>query len=42
MLRLTVAAVLFLLTLFGITWSDYRARKVPAIRVQQTTYDVRK
>ena len=42
MVRLTViSAVLFLLTLFGITWSDYWARKVPAIRVQQTTYEVR-
>ena len=42
MVRLTViAAILFLLTLFGITWSDYWARRVPAIRVQQTTYDVR-
>jgi cytochrome c oxidase subunit IV len=42
MVRLTViSAVLFLLTLFGITWSDYWARRVPAIRVQQTTYGVR-
>ena len=42
MVRLTViAAILFLLTLFGITWSDYWARRVPAIRVQQTTYGVR-
>jgi cytochrome c oxidase subunit IV len=42
MVRLTViAAILFLLTLFGITWSDYWARKVPGIRVQQTTYGVR-
>ena len=42
MVRLcVVAAILFLLTLFGITWSDYWARRVPAIRVQQTTYGVR-
>ena len=42
MVRLTViAAIVFLLTIFGITWSDYWARKVPAIRVQQTTYGVR-
>jgi hypothetical protein len=42
MVRLTViSAILFLLTLFGITWSDYWARRVPAIKVQQTTYEVR-
>lgn len=42
MVRLTViAAILFLITLIGITWSDYWARKVPAIRVQETTYTVR-
>ena len=42
MVRLTViSAVLFLLTLFGITWSDYWARKVPAIRVQEIDYTVR-
>jgi cytochrome c oxidase subunit 4 len=42
MVRLTViAAILFLVTLLGITWSDYWARRVPAIRVQDTTYTVR-
>jgi cytochrome c oxidase subunit IV len=42
MVRLTViAAILFLLTLLGITWSDYWARRVPAIRVQDTIYTVR-
>jgi caa(3)-type oxidase subunit IV len=42
MVRLTViSALLFLLTLFGITFSDYWARRVPAIRVQQTVYAVR-
>ena len=29
------------LTLLGITWSDYWARKVPAIRVQEIDYTVR-
>ena len=39
MVRLTVlAALFFLVTLLGITWSDYWARRVPAIRVQQTIY----
>jgi cytochrome c oxidase subunit 4 len=43
MVKLTViAAVLFLITLIGITWSDYWARRVPGIRVQETTYDVRR
>jgi cytochrome c oxidase subunit 4 len=42
MVRLTViSAIIFLLMLFGITWSDYWARRVPAIRVQETTYEVR-
>jgi cytochrome c oxidase subunit 4 len=42
MVRLTViSAVLFLLTLLGITYSDYWARRQPTIRVQQTTYVVR-
>ena len=42
MVRLTViSAVIFLLMLLGITWSDYWARKQPGIRVQQTTYTVR-
>jgi cytochrome c oxidase subunit IV len=42
MVRLCViAAVLFLLTLFGITGSDYWARKVPAIDVQEIDYTVR-
>ena len=36
-----VAAVVFLLTLLGITWSDYWARRIPAIRVQQIDYQVR-
>ena len=42
MVRLCViSAIVFLLTLFGITWSDYWARKVPAIRVQEIDYTVR-
>lgn len=42
MVRLAViSAIVFLITLLGITWSDYWARKVPAIRVQETTYTVR-
>ena len=36
-----VSAVLFLLLLFGITWSDYWARKTPAVKVQETDYRVR-
>ena len=35
-----ISAIVFLLTLFGITWSDYWARKVPAIRVQEIDYTV--
>jgi cytochrome c oxidase subunit 4 len=42
MVRLcVVSAILFLLTLFGITWSDYWARQEPAVRVQQIDYNVR-
>src|SRR3954454_3700012 len=42
MVRLCViAAIVFLLTLLGITWSDYWARRVPAIRVQEIDYTVR-
>jgi hypothetical protein len=33
--------VLFLAILFGITWSDYWARTTPAVRVQETDYQVR-
>ena len=36
-----ISAIVFLLTLFGITWSDYWARRVPAIRVQEIDYTVR-
>ena len=42
MVKLTVlTAVLFLLLLFGVTWSDYWARTAPAVRVQETDYQVR-
>jgi cytochrome c oxidase subunit 4 len=42
MVKLTVlTAVAFLLILFGITWSDYWARTAPAVRVQETDYQVR-
>ena len=42
MVKLTVlTAVAFLLLLFGITWSDYWARTSPAVRVQETDYQVR-
>ena len=42
MVKLTVVtAVLFLAILFGITWSDYWARTTPAVRVQETDYQVR-
>jgi cytochrome c oxidase subunit 4 len=41
MVRLTViSAIIFLLTLFGITFSDYWARREPAIRAQETVYEV--
>ncbi len=41
MVRLTVlAALLFLIFLVGITFSDYWARVVPAIRAQETVYTV--
>lgn len=36
-----VSAAIFLVLLFGITWSDYWARKAPAVRVQETDYVVR-
>jgi cytochrome c oxidase subunit IV len=42
MVKLTVlTAVLFLLILFGVTWSDYWARTAPGVRVQETDYQVR-
>ena len=42
MVKLSViSAVVFLLLLFGITWSDYWARTSPAVRVQETVYQVR-
>ena len=42
MVKLSViSAVVFLLLLFGITWSDYWARKSPAVKVQETDYVVR-
>jgi cytochrome c oxidase subunit IV len=36
-----VTAVVFLVLLLGITWSDYWARKAPAVKVQETDYTVR-
>jgi cytochrome c oxidase subunit 4 len=36
-----VSAVVFLLLLFGITWSDYWAREAPGVKVQETVYEVR-
>jgi cytochrome c oxidase subunit 4 len=42
MVKLSVAsAAIFLLLLFGITWSDYWARKAPAVKVQETDYRAR-
>ena len=36
-----VSAVVFLALLLGITWSDYWARQAPAVRVQETDYQIR-
>jgi cytochrome c oxidase subunit 4 len=41
MIRLCViSAILFLLTLFFVTWSDYWARDKPSVRVQEIDYSV--
>ena len=42
MVKLSVAsAVIFLALLLGITWSDYWARTAPAVKVQETDYQIR-
>lgn len=42
MVKLSViSAVVFLALLLGITWTDYWARKAPAVKVQETDYRVR-
>jgi cytochrome c oxidase subunit IV len=42
MVKLSVAsALIFLALLLGITWSDYWARTAPAVKVQETDYQIR-